>query len=121
MMATLLFAIEEIVKLDPTFKNLIKNKDLIIQWVIEEGGPSFFFKIKDERFESRQDQNHPNPDIKIIIHNLKSAMKILNGSSYTIREEIKAENADIIGSDEKTKQFFPILDHIQNYMIDLRV
>ena len=120
MMATVSFAIKEIEKLDCQFQDLIKNRDLVIQWIIDEGGPSFFFEIKNGKFECFQNQEHANPDIKISIHSLKTAMKIFNNPLSNFQEEIKAKNITIEGLDGKTEQFFPILEYIQDYLIDMR-
>jgi len=119
-MSTLSFATEEIAKNDLKFQDLIKNKNLIVQWTVGNDGPNFFFKIENGNFRCIKNQIHPNPDIKISINNLMSAIKVLDGNLENIKREVETRNMTITGSDSNIEKFYSILGQIQKYMGDLR-
>ena len=120
MMAIMAYATEEIAKVDSDFQNLIKNENLIIQWIVEKNGPSSYFKIENGQFNAFRDQKYPNPDIKISINEPKIAIKVLRGSPEILQEQVDAGNVTVSGEDSKIKKLRPILEIIRKYLSDLR-
>ncbi|MHA1300397.1 MAG: hypothetical protein ACTSO9_13340 [Candidatus Helarchaeota archaeon] len=120
MMAIMAYATEEISKIDDDFKELIKDEKLIVQWYVEKGGQSAYYKIENGQFKAIRDEKHPNPDITISIKDPKLAVKILRGSEEILQGEVEAGNVIVIGEESKIEHLRPILKIISSYLKDLR-
>lgn len=120
MMAIMTYSTNEIAKVDSEFHELIKDENLVVQWVIEGGGPGSYYDISDGKFIAYRDKIHPNPDITLSIKDAKTAVKVLRGSPEILQEEVDAGNVTVEGEQGKIEKLRPILDIIRNYLKDLR-
>ena len=120
MMAIMSYATNEIAKVDTDFQDFIKNEELVVQWVIEKGGPGAYYDIKNGKFTAVRDQIHPKPNITISIKDGKTAIKVLRGSPEILQQEVDAGNVNVIGDEKKVQEMRPLLKIIQKYLEDLR-
>ena len=120
MMAIMSYATEEIAKIDSEFQNLIKNENLVVQWEVDKGGPTSYFKIENGKFNAIRDQKYANPDINILIKDGKTAVRVLRGSPEILEEEVDKGNVTVTGNEDKIEELRPILEIIRNYLKDLR-
>ena len=120
MMAVMVYATEEIAKVDEEFQNIIKGENLIIQWTVGDGKQVVYSKIESGKFSGVRDQKHPNPDITLSIKDPKIAVNVLKGGIETFQKEFDAGNLIVSGDESKIDKLKPILEIFGKYLSDLR-
>ena len=120
MMAILSYGTTQISKVDPKFKEIIKNENLVIQWEVKKGGQCSYFNIENGKFHAVRDQKHDKPDIIIAMKDPKIAVNILKGTEEILQKEVEAGNVEVIGDPNKVEQLRPILGIISSYLGGLR-
>ncbi|MHA1378101.1 MAG: SCP2 sterol-binding domain-containing protein [Candidatus Helarchaeota archaeon] len=84
----LLTGFQEIVEADENVQIEMKGVDVIIQFNIIDG-PQAFFHFNDGKFSGQMDSKHPNPTVKVIMNDIKTALALLTGQGNAARMLIK--------------------------------
>ena len=106
------YCANELVELDPAYKERMAGINAVTQWKSVPDGPNTYTIFKDGKVEFNDDGIHENPDFTMICKDLDLGLEIFKGRN-PIDDAIKNNQIEVIGSkDELLKITFYLMEFI---------
>jgi hypothetical protein len=118
LLGALHYCANELIKIDPDYKQKLNGVDAIIQWKSVPNGPNTYTIIKNSKIEFKANAIHQTPTYTLSNKSLAQAIQIFKGI-YLISNAIKKGDVDVIGDKEKALSLMFYLEDLVPYLGEL--
>jgi len=118
LVGALHYCANELIKMDPAYKQKLKGVDAIIQWKSLPNGPNAYTIIKDSKIEFKANAIHKTPTYTLSNKSLGQAITIFKGI-YLISNAIKKGDVEVIGDKQKVIPLMFYLEDLVPYLGEL--